>query len=456
MRKLTKKWQIFLYAISGLGINMLNLMMGSYLCSALLVGGFGENAIPFQTYLQKDLIVPAVWATFVVIAKIIDGVIDIPMASFTDGLRTKWGRRRPSILIGLIPLISSYLLFLVVPDHSGVTMLNTVYYGIMLCIFYSFYTLTMVTYYATFTEIVDNERDRALLANVKSVCDIVYFILGYVVVAGLLKGLNIRVVALIVLPLALTMLIPMFMIKEDSNKSGSIVASERVGLVKSLKHTFKNTAFIKWMVVYSFMTFGVQLFLGGINEYFSFVGMNMMFVMMASFAPVPFTLILYNHILHKYGFGVAFRYTLIIYTLGMTSLFGISFLADGTLKMVLSIVGGVISSFAIGSLFAVAYSIPSQLAAEEQEKTGVSNSAMYFAVQGLFSGVATGIGTGAVLTALKGSEDSHSSAIFLLTLISAAGTFVAFLVSYILPKTLTTIGVKEEKTSEKEKASIKK
>ena len=106
MKKITRKGQIILYAASGLGINLLNIMMGSYLCSALLVGGFGEAAIPYQTYAQRDLIVPAVWAIFALAAKIIDGVIDIPMAAFTDALRTRWGRRRPAIVIGLVCALS--------------------------------------------------------------------------------------------------------------------------------------------------------------------------------------------------------------------------------------------------------------------------------------------------------------------------------------------------------------
>ena len=447
MKKLRTKGQIVLYATSGLGINLLNTIMASYLCSALLVGGFKGDAVTYQTFAQKDLVVAALWAAFAFIAKVIDGIIDVPMAAITDGLRSKWGRRRPSLVIGLVPLIISYLLFLIVPDPSGASVLNTVYYGVMLCIFYTFYTLTMVTYYATYTEILENEQQRSLVSNVKSVCDIVYFILGYVAVRALLNGLNIRLVALMVLPLSATMLIPLFMIKEPSNRDQPAEKSKRLRLIPSLTYTFKNSAFIKWMIVYSFMTFGVQLFLSGINEYFSFVGMNMIFVMMSAFAPVPFTLILYNKIQKKYGFGAAFRYVLLTFSVGMLAMFGVGFVGAGTAKLVLSIVTGLISSFAIGAMFAVAYSIPSQLAAEEEQKNGVSNSAMYFAVQGLFAGVASGIGSGIVLTALKKGSENGGSAMIFLTVISAAGALISFTLTFILPKTMIYLG----KTSNKEK-----
>jgi len=446
MKKLTNNKQCFIYALSALGVNMLNLMMTSYMCSALIVGGFDERARQFQTYKGYDLVVAGVWAAFVFVAKILDGIIDIPMASFTDRLRTRWGRRRPSLLIGMIPMVLAYVLFLIIPDPSGISLLNTIYYGVILCVFYSFYTLTMVTYYATYTEIVDTERQRSFISNVKSVCDIVYFILGYVAVRALLNGINIRKVALMVLPLVLTMLIPIFMIKETADGENTASEEETPKLIKSLTYTFKNKTFIIWMIVYSFMTFGVQLFLGGINEYFSATGMSMIFVMIASFAPVPLTLVLYNKLLHSKGFAFAYRYTLVMFSLGMLLMFGCSFLPD-SVKMICSILTGIVNSFSIGSMFAVAYSVPSQLAAEEESQTGLSHSAMYFAVQGLFAGVASGIGVGLVLTALKkGSEsvtDGGISAIWYMTLISAIATIIALVLTRFLPESLKKLGIQE-------------
>lgn len=447
MKVIKGKGRMFLYACSAMGVNLLNLVMGSYLCSALLVGGFGTpEAIANQTFAGKDLVVAGVWAAFALIAKIIDGVIDIPMASLTDNLKTRWGRRRPSILAGLIILILSYVAFALFTPQDGATLLNTVYYGIILCLFYCSYTLTMVSYYATFTEIVDNEQDRNYISNVKSVCDIVYFIVGYVAVAALLKGINIRYVALIVLPIVLLMLIPMFMIKEKSTVDGVVEDNgedkQTVNLFKSIAYTLKNKDFICWMIVYSFLTFGVQLFLGGINEYFSSTGMSMIFVMVAAFIPVPATLLIYNKLIRKKGFRFAIQYVLLIFALSMAMLFGVSFMSAGIAKTILSVLGGLICSFSVGAIFSVAYSIPSQLAADDEARTNISHSAMYFAVQGLFAGVATGLGTGVVLVALK---QSHT--IEFMTLISAIAVLVSFATTFILPKSIVDLGKVEEKKS---------
>ena len=107
MQKIKGKPKMLLYGCAGLGVNLLNLFMTSYLCSALLIGGFAEEVLPFQTCVSHDLIIASVWAVFAFAAKIIDGVIDIPMASLTDRLKSRWGRRRPS-LVSRISLASMF------------------------------------------------------------------------------------------------------------------------------------------------------------------------------------------------------------------------------------------------------------------------------------------------------------------------------------------------------------
>ncbi len=448
MTVISKKWKLFLYAFGAFGVNLLNLMVGSYLCSALIASGFGSAAIANQTFEGIDLVIPAVWSVFGIVAKILDGVIDIPMAQLTDKLRSRWGRRRPAIIMGLIPMIMAYCCFLIVPN-SGVahSVGNTIYFFVMLVIFYSSYTLTMVTYYATFTEIVDNERDRRFLTNTKSIADIFYFILGFALVPMMLKGINIRWVALIVLPLVLLMLIPIFFIKEKSTlEQPGEPKEEKVNLFQSLGYTLKNKDFVIWMIVYSFMTIGLQLFLSGINEYFSVSGMSMIYVMMASFGPVPLTFMLYNWLIDKKGFKFAYQFTLLVFALAMLAMFGISYF-EGTTKLILSIVGGVISSFSIGAMFAVAYSIPSQLASDDEKKTGISHGAMYFAVQGLFSGVAAGIAGYGILTALKVSGLFGKPGTYYMTVISAVAVLIAFVLAFFLPKSIALLGKKGAKES---------
>ncbi len=443
MKKITDRKKLILFGCSGLGVNMLTLMMGSYLCSALLVGGF-EDHIESWTYLNKDLVVAGLWAVLVFLAKALDGIIDLPLASFADRLHTKIGRRKTAILIGYIPMIISYLLFLF-PLNAGATWLNTLWFGALLCIFYTCYTLTMLTYYASFSEICDSEKDTVFLSNVKSICDVVYFSLAYSLIPVFISlNINIRIVALIFLPLCLTMLIPFFLLKENDEEEKEV---RSLTLGTALKTSFKNKPYIYFLCTTFMMAIGLQLFLGGINEVFSSTGLNMTVVMASSFAPVPFTLILYNYLIKKKGLGFAYRYSLAIFSVGMMVLylcFKLSHKISMSYLTLIALCGGILISFAIGAFFSINYTVPTHLAKKEVETTGKSVATMLFAVQGMFEGVAAGVATGIILVNLK-----DYNVISLLPIIVAAACMIAFLMSLRFPKIINMMG-KQEKDVEKQ------
>ena len=439
MKKLTKRWQIILYGCSGIGVNMLNIIVGSYLCSALLIGGFAQEDIGLWTYIDKDLVIAGMWAVLAASMKILDGLIDIPLSSFTDNLKTRWGRRRPSILLGYVPMIIAYLLFLV-PLDQGPTVLNTIWFVALLGIFYGAYTLTMLTYYATFAEIVDNEKDRMTLANTKSICDVVYFSIGFALLPVFVNviGMNIRLVALCFLPLALTMFIPLFMIKEPSTKNGITdelgQPRERVGFIKSFAFSIKNGKFMYWLCILATMNVGLQLFLTGINEFFSTTGINMTVVMASAFAPVPLTLMLYNYIIKKKGFRAAYMTIVAIYGFGMGMMFLCHKVTDPWLTII-ALCCGIIVSFSIGAFFAVTYTIPSQLAEEANKKGVACASSMYFAVQGLFEAISAAFAGSIILVFLK-----QNGLVQYMTLVISLFCVIAFVMAIFLPKSMAYMG----------------
>lgn len=454
MKILKKRWQLIIYACSGLGLNMINMIMGVHLCNALIRDGF-DSDIEFWTYENKTLVVVGLWMALSVIVKTLDGVIDIPFSAFTDNLRTKWGRRRPAILMGYIPLLIAYVLFLF-PLNHGATLLNTIWFVVLLGIFYCCYTLTMLTWYATFAEIVDNDRDRVFLSTVKSICDVVYFSLNFAVVPLLVSmQVNIRYVALIFLPLALTMLIPLFMIKEESTKegvksNGALVENKRIGMLTSLKYAFHNRSFVFWLCCVAVMNIGLQLFLGGISVFFSNVGdgLNMTLIMASSFAPVPFTLILYNKIVKKFGLKTAFQYILLVFSIGM-SLMMLCHVVSPMAQLPIAIMCAIIVSFAIGAFFSISYTVPSQLAADENQKMGAPvSSTMYFAVQGLAEAISASLATQVLLVFIRtfasGSETETGPLVKFFPFFVSAFCMIAFVMAFFLPKSISSIG-KEKK-----------
>ena len=248
-------------------------------------------------------------------------------------------------------------------------------------------------------------------------------------------GMNIRIVALIFLPLSLTMMIPLFMLKENDSENTvkSEKAEKKPTLLDSIVFSFKSKEFIIWLFVVAVMNFGLQLFLSGINEYFSTTGLNMSFVMASCFVPVPFTIMLYNHIVKKYGLGVAYRYILFVFSAGM----GLMFLCNSISKSLLlpfAVMCGIITSFSIGAFFSVSYTVPSHIAATRKEENR-SASSMFFAIEGLFEGISAGLASGIALVYLK--EHGYIS---WMTVIVAIFCMAAFGLSFLLPRSITMIG----------------
>ena len=434
MEKITKKGKLILYGCSGLGVNLLNIVMGSYLCSALLVGGFDKN-VEHWTFLNKDLVVAALWATLSAIAKIVDGLIDLPFSHFTDNLKSKWGKRKTAIVIGAVPMLIAYILFLF-PLNSGISVLNTIWFAALLMIFYACYTLTMLTYYGTFAEVAKDQNDITLISNTKSVCDVVYFSLGFALVPALVNsGLNVRLVALLLLPCALTMLIPLFMLKENTEEA-KVEKEEKVTVFSSIMFTLKDKPYILWLCVLFVNNIGLQLFLSGINEYFSTLHVNQALIMPTCFVPVPFTIMLYNKIIKKRGLGFALRYVLLVYSIGM-ALMGLCNFIPANFKLPFALLCSLIVSFSIGSFFSITYMVPSQMAAK-RTANGESASTMYYAIQGLFEAVSAAIGGSAILVFLK-----QTGGVPFLTLIVAFSCMTAFVMTFFLPKVITLLGKKE-------------
>ena len=85
MKKIKSRKLLALYGCSGMGVNMMNLMVGSYLCSALLTGGFAPEDIGTWTYVDKNLVVATLWAALAFAARVLDGAVESVIEAFLKG-----------------------------------------------------------------------------------------------------------------------------------------------------------------------------------------------------------------------------------------------------------------------------------------------------------------------------------------------------------------------------------
>ena len=389
--KTVKKWQEPIYAIGGFGPTFLYQVVLTYLLYYYR---------PAQARIEAGALIfapAAAYALGMLIARILDGVVDIPIASWTDNMRSRWGRRRPMMLIGLIPTIICFFLLWFPPvtgtslgpdGHWG----NAVYVAVVSSLYFFFHTFMIVPYLAALSEIVPDENSRVRVASWQTFFNTGAYVLTFVVAPILFARFGVRGTAILLLPSFVTFIGPLLVLKENPTNVDSATSKveERVPLWTSLKMTLTNKTFLIYMSSVAAFYFGLQFFLGGI----AFMAADMMGISESSlglmngaaFAPVPIMLIIFNLITRKKGAKLAFRVALLVFAAAMLMFpLGWTKFNLPVPPMVVGIIASAIGSFSIGAFFTIPYAFPAHIAAVEAAQTGKNRAGMFFAVQGLIN-----------------------------------------------------------------------
>ena len=410
IKSLDKKWKELLFSMSGFGPNFLMVLMGAFFTDAI-----NPSALPLgslQAIGTSCLILPALFPVLWMVAKIFDGVIDIPMANITDNLKTKWGRRRPTIAVCFIPMVVSYALCWLPVGGENQT-INTIWIVFWAFVFFATYTMSLISFYGSLSNVCSDEKQRLRVSSFKAFFDTISYCVVYALVPLLLQLTNLHIdkFVFLCLPVMITMIIPLFIIKEGEKYGYPELQGEndeKIGIWESLKLTFGNKLFMRWIAVNCCAYFGLQMFLVGMNALIlggmGFNGTEMAIVNTCAFAPVPIMLWLFNKLKAKKGIRFTFQTCLLAFAVAILSFDFASLYVTGgnkTIQFIIACLGGVIGSWAIGSFFMMPYMVPAQISSVEEKLTGKNHSAMYFAAQAVTTSIAGAISASLIYENIK-------------------------------------------------------
>jgi len=144
----------------GLGIGaMLGFAVGDYACNL-----YWQSVSIFLLFFYTDVVgLPAATAGMIyMIASVFDGAIDPLMGVLADGTRTRWGRYRPYLLFGAVPLGASFVLLYYQPPLQGAGLI-----AFVLVAHLSFrvtYTAVSIPYTSLTARITRSSDERSTLA----------------------------------------------------------------------------------------------------------------------------------------------------------------------------------------------------------------------------------------------------------------------------------------------------
>ena len=459
MRKL-KRWQIPLFAFASFGPCMLSTIISVYLVDALQTAGFGAD-LEHWTFAGKTIVAVGLFSIMKAISSLMDGLVEVPVATLVQNLKTPWGKRRPAILVGTIVMTLAYVLFCFPISYEENSVANSIWCGVLLTVFVSFFTLAINALFGTYAEITANDDDRLLLTNVKAAFDTIQYSIAYALIPVFIGfGINIRQIGLYMAPLSATILIAVFLIKENSTMPGAVakygenageaVEKENVGMVDGLKMSLGNEAFRAWLIIHGLFNLGLQMFLSGQNVLISgpmgLNGFQIAIINSSAFAPVPLMLIFYRMVMKKKGYRFAFQTALGSFALGMVCmcLAYVQWFPNVMVRLALGATGGVICSYGMGAFFSAPTAMPTQIAADEKKRTGKSHPSMYFAVQGIVNSLVGAIGPGLIWVnlrnvSLNGNDLFGTHAMTYIVIIFCV---LAILACNLLPKEYDQLGKK--------------
>ena len=209
---------------------------------------------------------PGLAGTALLVGKFTWDAINDPVFGYlSDRTRSRWGRRKPYMLLGAIPFgLSIWLLFSLPPGLVGVKAFLAVLGSFLLAD--TTQTLVSVPYYALSAELTYDYDERTSLISIRMIFTVLGYILGAAAttaVAGMFMNMGwsktaaysgmgaiFGVVAII------TMLVTVLGVKETPRPD---LMPAKMALKQQLRHVFNNKPFVQFMIMSTIISISFTL-----------------------------------------------------------------------------------------------------------------------------------------------------------------------------------------------------
>jgi glycoside/pentoside/hexuronide:cation symporter, GPH family len=388
--KLPTKTKV-LYGIADLGISLLTAAIQFFL-------------LFFYTDIAG--IDPGIAGTALLVGKLTWDALNDPLFGYwSDRTRSRWGRRKPYMLLGAIPFgLTVWLLFSLPPGLVGIKAFLAVLGSFLLAD--TFQTMVSVPYYALSAELTYDYDERTSLISIRMMFTVLGYILGAALttaVAGFFLNLGWSknaaysgMGAVFGFVAMVTLLVTTFGVKEIPNVD--LKPAEMPALTQ-LKHILHNKPFVQFMIMSTIISISFTL-LTSLLPYFLTYQLKMTtqipFVMFVMLATIGIFLLPWRFISTKMSKGPAYALGLAI---ASVAILGAFFLPAHSTWLIYAV------AFVAGLGFSAQYVFPWSMIPDvievDQAATGERHEGIYFGVNNFLGKLSGALGIAASGWALK-------------------------------------------------------
>jgi GPH family glycoside/pentoside/hexuronide:cation symporter len=235
-----------MYGVGDMGINLADTVVG------LLFAIFLTDVVGLR---------PGLAAVVVFIGRTFDYINDPIIGYLSDRTRTRWGRRRPFILFGMLPFALVYMLLWWIPPFQSQISL-AIYYGFAFILYDTAATVLYMPYFALTPELTPDYDQRTSLTTYRMVFSTLGAMIGFVVplaIIGTVNPSSAGRVLMVGASVGFLSILPMIAVFLGTRERAEYQDQKQPGIKESIQAAYKNKPFLMAMGIFLFSWTGLDI-----------------------------------------------------------------------------------------------------------------------------------------------------------------------------------------------------
>lgn len=317
--------------------------------------------------------------------RIIDSIADPLVGYWSDKTKSKYGRRIPFVLFGNLPLVL-FFIALWYPPVAQKSMINALYFALILGAFFFFYTIVVAPYLSLLPEIAKSKDERINLVTYQAYFLVLGLLIAFLGSGILIQKFGFKIMGII---MGITALISFYIsiafIKETPHSKAKEID---LSFTQCLIYSFKNKPFLYYLCCIGFFWLGFNIALISMpymvvvimKSTEEWVGYSSGILLLVSVLFFP----LVNFLARKYGKRIVFLGAIFLLSIILPLV-----LLIGKIPLATPFYQGLFYAAIIGipvaGLLLLPYAILADVIDYDEKRTGLRREAMYMGVQGLIT-----------------------------------------------------------------------